>query len=274
MSYNIEKRFLRVYNPLRDQFLLSIKGINEANLPSPFLPHSGLKYEKSDLRVAFIGMDSSPDPRLAEFRLAKKSLFGWSDIISTDVPEEAPEFLDYRHVFWNFILKFLANLHGVDESKLRNSEYANEKVINDIWQSFAYGNVNSVLVSYPGLEKGKGVSLENWSKIKTASKIFDKADYFLSVFQPHVMIILHYNEQNFNWDWLPKDFESAYVDSLANDKIDYYYLSKSNTHVFWTYHPRSFAYQQIDANEIVRSILETLKNKNKCSSLSLSGLKK
>ena len=129
----------------------------------------------------------------------------------------------------------------------------NEPELRKILGSFVHGNVNSVMRMYPGEET---VDFNHWEIVKKASCVFDKADHLLNVFQPKIILLLHYSENDFNWDWLPKDIKECFIEKLEND-VDYYLLKNTQTHLFWSYHP---SYKHFDTYGVIDTIVSKIKS--------------
>lgn len=262
MIPTVEEKFKDVYGQLLDQFKIKLKdnGIDYMslpdNLPAPFIPDFGEQYEKCDFKFAFVGQDANYNYQLKNF-FNYPDILKYSDIINYDSndPTAYPEFLDYTkgNSFWKFILKFLALFYGIDDWK-KLSEDWNSEQNKMIISSFVHGNVNSIPKDFPGIEKSKGVDYETWSKIKNASRVFDKLSHITDAFNPKVIILLHWHAPD---EWFPEQIGNP--EKFDPIKLWYYFIEDTKTHLYWTYHPSGM--RNVDPDEILSSIIKSMREK-------------
>jgi hypothetical protein len=230
METNTRKKFIDTYKPLAVDFVNSIRNIQYDKIPEPFLPAYGQLYDKTETRIAFVGMETRGYGNLTDFvnlvdENPEEAIFG--------VFEDFNELKfctwgsNFGNSFWDFNFKFLANFYGIDSwQRVKSGE------TEEILRSFAWGNTNSI-ERYEVTAQKKGVDYENWLAVKQASKCFDRGKYLLDVLQPQIMVILNWET---NEEWL-----SDGVENVARQEIDdhfwYYFLPTTQTHVIWTAHP-------------------------------------
>jgi hypothetical protein len=257
MESEITMNFRSTYSSLVEKFKEEIREVRPENLPEPFIPVYGEDYEKHPYKIAFVGWETRGSYQLSEFLkedlddvlyrwredfvesnfLLFKNYYGYSNNFGND--------------FWGFNLKFLAKFYAVEDwRKVKNGEHL------DLLKSFIWGNMCSI-ERFEVTALGKGGEVAEYSKVKQASKIFDKAQHLLGVFKPNIMIVLHWQDDD---DWLTEgneDFESEKI----SDHLDYYYVPRTKTHVFWTAHPGWLSRKnRIDST--IDTILEVIKKKN------------
>jgi len=259
MENKIEKELIKAYEPLLRRFSETINGVNVKNLPSPFLPVYGENYELNEYKIAFVGWETRNNFTLEGFsevlqKDMKEALYWFYDIIDE---EEGFPFRDYGNNFgtgfWDFIMKFLASFYNIPIWKdIKNLKYP------DILKSFVWGNLDSI-ERFEVTAKKKGCNFNDWVKVKEASEIFDNAEIFLNVFQPKVTLVLSWQDN----DWLSKDaIDKNKTETILSDNILYYYVPKTNSHIYWTHHPGSLSRNKIDFNYINYLILTDI-NKRK-----------
>ena len=234
----MKQDFNAVYEPLLRQFIEEIKDVDKENLPIPFIPVFGEKYEKAEYRIAFVGWETRNNSDLSKFiQLAEEkpdeALNYFSEVLDIEDEYNLTNYgNNFGTGFWNFVMKFLALFHGINDwEEIKNQKHP------DILQSFVWGNLDSI-ERYEVSAKARGGRLEEWKKVKKASLIFDKASHILNVFKPKILIILMWRDDD---KWLTegmeigKDFEEK---TILEDELEYYYINYTDTHVYWTKHPR------------------------------------
>ena len=189
------------YKPLVEEFadVLTKAGPAEgyAKIPELFLPAWGNRYEKSLLKIAFIGRDTASWGTDIHKTIARVRKGDWGGIFNQF------EFrnLEYtgwcngtRYSFWGFILYFLAWLYGAE-----NWEILKNKSHKDILNCFAWGNANSVerWDSKTIVKAREGLSREDRKAfkathgiVKNASRVFDDYSHFEKLLAPDVVFIM------------------------------------------------------------------------------------
>ncbi|MBL0200350.1 MAG: hypothetical protein IPP81_09270 [Chitinophagaceae bacterium] len=263
MRKSLDEIFIQTYQPLLEKFILDLKEVNTKSLPIPFLPYYGTGYENSFYKIAFVGMETRDSTGLQEYlheqEKQSEEVFYW---FREDL-DEPFYFMDkgYTYMnnsgldFWGFILKFLAKFYGIDDWKeLKNKTHFNHA---EILKSFIWGNVSSI-ERYEVGDRGDAKK-EDYNAVKLASKIFDQFNILLNVFKPNIVILL-------NWDapeeWLLTGI-SKYSGPLKIEEksLWYYYFQDTDTHLYWTHHPRSLAFK-IDFNDFIYKIRQDIVNRN------------
>ena len=232
----LSEEYLSIYKPLLDQFIKDINGINPHQLPAPFLPFFGKKYEETNYKIAFVGWETRDSVSLPEFLQKFKDnsdqVYYW---FNEDL-EYPFYFIDYKYInnpgnnFWGFIFRFLAKFYG-----LTNWKELKQKSHPEILESFVWGNVDS-LERFEASDR-HNANLNDYHKVKKASKIFDKSLFIYKTFRPKILVLLYGSVSE---RWLIENVEKFYgpekIDPDSN-LIDYYYIQDYDTHVYWTYHP-------------------------------------
>ncbi|MCD8303304.1 MAG: hypothetical protein LUC86_00520 [Prevotellaceae bacterium] len=234
---NLKNRFISEYERAVEQFrdeLLS-DGIQPdiyQGMPEPHLPIVGKTYYEAKYQLAFYGIDTYGWGDLPDFlNKAKKSIE--DAILSGQSSLDNQECLGWvnnsHNSFWDFIFQFLAVFYHVPLNEIMEKQHP------EIIQSFVWGNTNAI-ERYTVSAQGAGVSEDIYDKVKRASKIFDGASRIINSVNPKVIIVLNWSEAE---EWLTafKDKTNVLKQEL-NDHFIYYYLRDSNTHIFWTAHPR------------------------------------
>ena len=193
--------FCAYYKPLVEEFadVLTKAGPAEryAKIPELFLPAWGNRYEKSLLKIAFIGRDTASWGTDIHKTIDRVREGDWGGIF------DQFEFrnLDYtkwgkgtRYTFWGFALYFLAWLYGVE-----NWEILKSKSHKDILSSFAWGNASSVeRWDSKTIEKARqGMDREERRAfkvthgiVKNASRVFDDYSHFAKLLGPDVVFVM------------------------------------------------------------------------------------
>jgi len=247
------KNYEDYYKTLWQEFLFKIKDVDVKKCPEPHLPIYGEYYSKSEFKIAFVGIEAARSCDLEEYN----SEDGYSKIIQ-DWKENDFDSLEYcnwagQWNFWRFIFQFLGKFYNVDLEELKNhdSEHA-----QNILRSFVWANTNSI-ERYHITAEGKNVKYENWKKVKDASAIFDKAENILKTYKPKILLLLNWRNVPDGW------FPEGIGEPEENDKppLRYYYLKNSDTHLYWTKHPRALS-TSIGYDVIIYEILQSIKSKN------------
>ncbi|HON98705.1 MAG TPA: hypothetical protein PK222_10715 [Bacteroidales bacterium] len=245
------KEYQDKYEQLLAAFLEKVSNINTAGIPAPHIPSVGELYEKAKYRIAFFGMETK----------------GWGDLDDLiknhyKTTEQAFKYLteDFRELefvnwtnnfgtsFFNYVLLFLARFYNIDDWKLLRSDERYEYIL----KTFIWGNTNSI-ERYNVSAEQNGVLIQNWEMVKNASSVFDKAEYILKTCKPNILLVLNWKESE---DWLCDNDAVSKKEELG-DHLYYYYLSNTNTHVYWLAHPRWLSIN-IGFNESINSIIQDI----------------
>ena len=248
---DVLKKYEDYYKPLWEVFFNQIKDVDIENCPEPHLPIYGEYYSTSKYKIVFVGIDAAKGCSMAKYNHED----GYSKIIQ-DWKEEFDE-LDYLHWankwnFWRFIFQFLSKFHNINLAELKSGESDNAK---NILKSFVWANAMSI-ERYDITAKGKEVIYDNWKKVADAGKVFDKAENILKTFKPNILILL-------NWTMVPDGWfptEIGEPEIYDPNYLKYYYLKNTNTHLYWTKHPRSLT--NIGFDVIIHKILQSIRFKN------------
>ena len=220
------------YIPLIEEFVTQVEqsGVQTDGIPEPHLPVIGKNYEQCKYKIAFFGIDTKGWNELSDFIIdwhsdPQQALYGWKK------PLDEMEYLkwcnNFHTSFWDFVIQFLCEFYHISSPE----EYENYA---DIGTSFVWGNTNAI-EKYDNV-KDSGVKEEDYDIVKNYSRIFDSADHVLKPIRPNVLIVLNWSEAE---EWLTKFEDKSDVLRIELDThLLYYYIRSSNTHVFWTAHPR------------------------------------
>lgn len=227
----IKNDFAATYSPLITEFIENVRHLNCEGIPEPFLPVCGELYPEANTRIMFVGMETRGWGHAPDF--IKRATNGCAQLFAEALEEfNELEFCfwgnNFGNSFWDFILKFLAAFHGLDDWKsLRRQEH------KEILQSFAWANANAI-ERYQVTAQKNGVLEEDYKIFKRLSLPFDNGGYLISVFKPRLMMITNWSAHE---SWL----QSQTVDLLVRQEISeyfwYYFLPSTQTHVLWTPHP-------------------------------------
>lgn len=246
------EEYKELYENLISEFIKKLPKDDLTGIPCPMIPCVGEMYEKSKYRIAFFGMETR----------------GWGDLqtlvnisnsnnmlenLTGDFKEL--EFIEWTNNFhtsyWDYVLEFLRRLYKIDNS----DELKYDEKYQNILRSFIWGNTNS-LERYEVTAKNCNVNEEIWNKVKDASLIFDSAKYILETCKPNVLIINNWNQAE---SWLIVDEKVEHIE--LDDHIWYYFLPKTNTHVYWLSHPNWLSRKQ-KFDSSITTIINDLNKKN------------
>ena len=186
---NLYDRYTEYYKPLLRQFCKEITDKYPpeafANIPHPFIPSWGTRYEMSLVKMAVIGKETAGwSPDLPEY-ISHIRNEDWNS--SFDISEF--QNLDYvkwtdghRYTFWGFVMYFLAALYGV-----KNWEILKQRHFPNILNSFVWGNASAI-----ECEKSVGPDV-NKSALQCARQAaYSLNDYqhIQKLFSPNVSIIM------------------------------------------------------------------------------------
>lgn len=256
----LKERFTSEYINLIELFrneLLNngIQPIAYQGMPEPHLPIVGKKYYNAKYQIAFYGMETNYWGSLTDFldialKDVEKAVFFEQSAIDD---QECLKWINNFHTsFWDFVFQFLATFYHVPLKNIMDG------MCPEIIQSIIWGNTNSIERYCVSAEK-EGVSAEVYEKVKKASKIFDGASHIISSVNPRVIIVLNWSEAE---EWLVSFAKRTNVLKLElNNHFTYYYLRNSNTHIFWTAHPRWLS-MNIGFQEQIELIISKFKEFN------------
>lgn len=251
----VSSDFEKVYEPLVKKFIEEIKDVNKQNLPEPFIPVCGTNYESSSYKIAFVGWETRNNLSLTEFyESAKKNpgeaLNRFYEIIDLEEDFNLTNYANnFGTGFWNFIFKFLAKLINEEWKEIKQKKHP------EILKSFVWGNLDSI-ERYEVSAKGACGNSQEWEKVKKASNIFDNAEVFIEALKPKLIIVLQWQEDDL---WI-KGIKNIEHEIIVGDYLEYYHLKDSDTHIYWTRHPRGFTVDKID--EYISRIFISINEKN------------
>ena len=241
--------FMKEYEPLLDKFLDEIKDVKMDNLPQPFFPTWNEGYEECKYKIAFVGWETRDNESLSDFyQTAKTDKIGALQSYNEVIEGKDFAFTGYGNNFgtgfWDFNMKFLGRFYNLDWKKIKEKKYP------EILDTILWGNLNS-LERYEVTAKEKGGSYEEWQKVKNASTILDNAGPLIKVFKPNILIVLRWMD---NDSWLTGSYNTTH-EIIIENKLEYYYVHETGTHVFWTCHPGYLSRISCDFDEIILNIL-------------------
>jgi hypothetical protein len=250
-------RIVETYQPLVINFINAVSELNfDDKVPEPFLPLYGSLYDTAPIRIAFVGMETKGWGSLKEFihdvkQNPEAALFRHKDVFDELLFCKKNWGNNFGTGFWDFIFKFLAHFHNLDDWKqLKRGERP------DILKSFVWANTNALERHHVTAEK-QGLSKEDWKIIKIASEPFDRSKHIINALRPHLMIICTWNTDE---QWLTRDNGPFVLDDTIDSHIYNCYLSATDTHVLWTAHPRWLS-QKGDFNGFIHKLADTAKQK-------------
>ena len=195
------EKFCNHYKPLVEEFATVLTKVGPveryAKIPELFLPAWGNRYEKSLLKIAFIGRDTATWGEDIHKTINRVREGDWTGIFDQSEFRNL-DYIDWnkkgtRYTFWGFTLFFLAWLYGVE-----NWELLKQKSHKDILSSFAWGNANSVeRWDSSTIQKARaGMSREERKAfkrthgiVKDASRTIDDYSHFEKLLAPDVVFI-------------------------------------------------------------------------------------
>jgi hypothetical protein len=251
----VDSDFIKVYEPLLKKFIEEIKDIEKENLPEPFIPVYGKNYESTPFKIAFVGWETRNNSSLKKFYdVAEKSpleaLNRFYEVIDLEEEENLTNYgSKFGNGFWNFVFKFLAKLYNKDWKEIKRKSHP------EILKSFVWGNLDSI-ERFEVSAKGAGGNYQEWEKVKRASTIFDNAEVFIKALKPKVIIVLQWQEDDL---WI-NGIKNIEHEIILVDYLEYYHLKDSDTHIYWTRHPRGLSNYQIE--EYILRIFISINDKN------------
>ena len=251
----VSSDFIKVYEPLVKRFIEEIKDVNKENLPEPFIPVFGTNYESSPFKIAFVGWETRNNSSLRDFYDVTKNnpleaLNRFYEIIDLEEEFNLTNYANnFGNGFWNFVFKFLGKFYKEDWKEIKRKKHP------EILKSFAWGNLDSI-ERYEVTANGEGGNFGEWEKVKRASNIFDKAEVFIEALKPKVIIVLHWQEDDF---WI-KGIKNVEHEIIVGDYLEYYHLKDTDTYIYWTRHPRGLSVDDID--EYISKIFISINEKN------------
>lgn len=251
------------YSQLIEEFKNKINDINCEGITGPHLPGVGNCYESAKYKIAFCGFETYGWESLSSF-LESDTL---KLITQTDESINNNDYLkwasNYHATFWGFVLKFLAKFYKIDLNSLIDNKYP------EILHSFMWVNSNSI-ERYE--VSSSDAPIENWRKVKEASKVFDDLNHVINSCQPKVVFILYKNvdkEYFQNVETLSEAYRSYNINinnksnylQIKKDMYSYCYERNSGTHIFTLPHPRWMGlFSGVGIDQFVDELISDLEN--------------
>lgn len=237
MDKNLEK-YKETYVPLLNEYARKLLQVNEASdyahIPQVFIPEWGVDYFKSDIRIAFVGLETygwgDTETFLNEYKQGSvESAYDMSEF-------QALDFLHWndthRHTFWGFNSFFLGALYG-----LKNWEVLKWGQHKDILRTIAWGNATSI--ERWGNCAGYGSkNWDAWLKAKTESTVFDDIELLLTTCRPHVVLLLC--GKNDGRRYLRNQTDAARKPIWTGGNVEIYRIGE--TYVFHAFHPAAMKF--------------------------------
>lgn len=231
MTSSMKMRYLAHYAPLARELsdsLVSADLKEIEKLPQPFFPLFGSCYERSALKIIFIGQDTRGWGNTSEFlKNPEDDLNNKLDMFDS---------LAFRswgkttHTFFGFAMALLASVHGIKEWNVLKY-----KGHEDILRSFAWGNANSVELFESITKYNPGVPFETWHHAHQASRTINRFAHIHKSLTPRVVILT--THKIIKEDYF-KGYHLIQVPS-PNTMIEHFKISGNEIDVFQTRHPNS-----------------------------------
>ncbi len=253
--------FVKEYAPLLKNYYEALTKLKEENVPGiqhlqvPHLPIIGSEYYEAECKIAIYGIETRGwfVDEYQKFLGDCKDYFENNkddeSVISKvffrgEVPFERLDHLVWRKdfPFWNFHTVFFSKFYGVDRKALEAGKYP------EIMKSFIYGNMHA-MEKYEAAKPRLGdqpMDKKTYNKkVLKASECLDGGTHILKVAQPKVMIMLGWSVNAHKWinSYVSKNppYELEHQEELdgPNGHLRYYHIKETDTHIFWTVHPRA-----------------------------------
>ena len=249
------KRLIEGFKKDINDFVDEIKDVDATNLPEPFLPIHGADYGLVAPKIMFMGWETRN----------YRNLLTWANSAKEDIEDVIfwqEEFLNHEFLkwrtnfgsdFWSFNLKILAKLHNIEDWR---DLYRNPQKYERILSSFVWANTDSV-ERYEVTAKGLGCKLEEYNKVKNASRRFDNMERLLDIFEPEIVIIEHWELDE---PWIHRNIKYS-AEEVLDENLWYYEVEKTRCKIFWMPHPRGHNSKGVDTELILDKIYSKILNK-------------
>lgn len=192
----INERYSNAYSPKVNRFFAELESsqLPESELncvPGLFLPCAGEFYDKSLIRIAFIGKETyywngSLRDNLKEYKTGKYDIFASQNLFRANGPQI------WRNSFWWYVAECLASAYGLKAHDIF------DQTENPLIKSFAWGNSYNIESWQSG---GVDTSGMNWSTMNTIQEIAQTSNLsdfetFIQVFKPHLILHLFKNNND------------------------------------------------------------------------------
>jgi len=234
----LTERYIDYYTPYIQTFIREVESLpipNIADMPEPFLPLFGKDYEKSALRLIFIGQDTRWWWDLRKFMDAEKACPGSKLRERLDQFQNRP-FIEWgktRNTFWGFAMMMIAALHGKKDWGLMKAG-----AMVEILNSIAWGNANAIEF-FTSSARRIGVPEDFWDAVRSAGEPLNQFQHIMKTLKPRVAIIL-WKGLNIAKYFRPYQLEQV----LQKDEITHYRLPEIDVHVFHVPHPVNMKFNQ------------------------------
>lgn len=223
------KKYKEVYVPMLKTYAKELLEHNDADaykgIPSIFLPSYGVNYFKSDLRIAFVGMETYGWGDMSDFlKEAQKGDVSYAYDMSEFQGLKFVDWGSHRYTFWGFNLFFLGALYGLkDWELLKKREHA------EILKSIAWGNASSV-ERFGNL---KNVPNAVWEIAKKKSRDFDDITLLQKVLKPNAVLLLCGGNEGKSY--LRNCGDAGKKPIFKSQRLNVYKIDEM--YVFHAYHP-------------------------------------
>lgn len=234
-----------IFTPLLQGFCDTVGKLEgEAFPPAPFLPHVCADYGQEGLKkVFYIGQEVAN--WLKWDSLLEGSRQDYLTLNNAFLDNRTFERKEYPKVpFWRMCKKIHKQLH-------KNTPF--EKTFT----GFGWGNLNAIEPK-TSLEKRKNWQqiAPNYSTIKKASYPFDKLPYILEAYQPDIIFVLHWSEDDKKRYLTEGSTLLHHEDISTHFKIRIYKIA--DTLLIWTSNPSKLMPDGFSLDKAVAKIFDAL----------------
>lgn len=229
----MKERYFAYYRPLVQDFcreLLAAEHDGWEHMPQPFLPLFGPGYEKSALRIAFIGQDTAGWPPVNAFVRGEVEAPGsmLREIFQKIEDREFTKWGKNTHSFWGFAMAMLAQIHGIPNWNVLKWG-GHEEILG----SFAWANVNAVELWGSLRKYSDAVPEATWAAARAAGARFDRFSHLVATLAPRVVVLV---VKSVNRDQYFEGFRLMEITS-PDAAVRHYRVEGYDIDIFHTYHP-------------------------------------
>jgi len=246
-----------IYKPMLYNFCSDLKKYkNKIDIPGLFLPNVMAEYEKfENKKIFYIGRDI----RYSSIRF-KKMIRQCTSGKVKDYIVNNNKWLTPANIiknsynkpgaFWTMVIRLHIYLHTQKLVNVNQLDSEQNKLLNSI----GWGNINSIVPKETLKSDGywNGIDQDIYSEIKDKSAIFDKLKLILKVYDPDVIFIFNWCDEN-KIEQVLEGIEVKFnKKSYVNGIIKSYRIKHSKKKIIWSSHPNRLRSLGTNINKVIK----------------------
>jgi len=254
-----------IYEPLLKSFCYDLKKYkNKIDIPGLFLPNVMTKYGKSGKKIFYFGRDirwssirfnkmitQCTSNNVKEYIIANNEWLTPANIIENSSNKSG--------AFWTMVIKLHIFLHTQELINVNQLSSKQEKILNSI----GWGNINSIVPKETLKDDGywNDIDKDIYWEIKNKSEIFDKLKLILEIYDPDVIFVFNWCDEN----RIKQVLEGLEIrfnkKSFINGIISTYSIKHTKKKIIWSSHPNRFRKLGTSVDKVIKILYNEYSSK-------------